>query len=233
MRTSERETNTWNGLCDLRPLVVGYLGRFLRDDAEIEDTAQETLLRAARFRLHLADPSRLRPWVLRIALNVLRDRRRRENRLPRADAADSLLDGLEGREEIPGDPPPDAWIELSGVVVDRGAAVGHLDAAISCLDADDRGALSAWYFEAPTARAAADRVCDRGRAFPPKHRVFRARRRLERALLQRFALDAELGWPACDAAPLESGPTSGASCARSRTRKRPDEGARRRAGGQS
>ena len=233
MRPLQRDTTSWNGLCDLRPLVVGYLGRFLRDDAEIEDTAQETLLRAARFRLHLVDPSRLRPWILRIALNVLRDRRRRESRLPRADADERVLDGLEGREEIPGDAPTDAWIELSGVVVERSAAFGHLDAAISCLEPDDRGALSAWYFDAAPARTAADRVRDAGRALPPKHRVFRARRRLTRALLQRFALDDELGWPVTDGPSIEPGSVPDAVGVRTRPRMKPHDGAQRRAGGPS
>ncbi|MCY2960325.1 MAG: sigma-70 family RNA polymerase sigma factor [Planctomycetota bacterium] len=231
MQALHRDATSWNGLCDLRPLVVGYLGRFLRDDAEIEDTAQETLLRAARFRLHLVDPARLRPWILRIALNVLRDRRRRESRLPRADTDEALLDGLEGREEIPGDSPPDAWIDLSGVVVERTAAYDHLDAAISCLDADDRSALSACYFGPPRSGAGADRVCETGRVRVPKHRVFRARRRLTRVLLQRFALDGELGWPVHDGHPLEPGSVTGAACARTGTRKRSDASAPRRAGG--
>lgn len=232
MRTLHRDATSWNGLCDLRPLVVGYLGRFLRDDAEIEDTAQETLLRAARFRLHLVDPARLRPWILRIALNVLRDRRRRECRLPRANADESLLDGIEGREEIPGDDPDDTWIELSGVVVERSAVVGHLDAAISCLDPDDRGVLSAWYFDRPSVGAPADRVCDAGRDLPAKHRVFRARKRLTRALLARFVLDDELGWPVHEGPPSEPGPVAGAVCARARSRTK-SQGAPRRAGGRS
>lgn len=231
MQTPESGAATWTGLCDLRPLVVRYLGRFLRDDAEIEDTAQETLLRAARFRLHLLDPARVRPWILRIALNVLRDRRRREARLPRAEADESLLDGIEGREEIPGEPPADEWIELSGVVVERRAAFGHLDAAISRLDPRDRGVLSAWYFAPPSGRAGADRVCDARRALPPKQRVFRARRRLERALLQRFACDAEMGWPAIDGTRSESGPEAGAACAGARAGTRSRMGVDRRSGG--
>lgn len=233
MRTLHRDATSWNGLSELRPLLVGYLGRFLRDDAEIEDTAQEALLRAARFRLHLVDPSRLRPWILRIALNVLRDRRRRECRLPRADADESLLEGLEGREEIPGDSPSDAWIELSGVVVERAAAYHHLDAAIACLGAADRGVLSDWYFEPSRGPAAADRVCDEPRRPPEKHRVFRARRRLTRALLQRFALDDRLGWPVEDGAPTQTGSGVRAVGARPRSRRPSRESALDRAGGSS
>jgi RNA polymerase sigma-70 factor (ECF subfamily) len=231
VQSLHHDAASWNGLCDLRPLVVGYLGRFLRDDAEIEDTAQETLLRAARFRLRLADSQRLRPWLLRIALNVLRDRRRQENRLPRADLDEGALDGIEGRELIPGDPLPEAWIELSGVVVERCAAFGHLDAAISVLEPDDRGALSTFYFAKASARSRADRVCDRPLVTPCKHRVFRARQRLTRVLLQRFALDDGFEWPVHDGSPMEPGPAAGAASARARRQTTTDARARRRAGG--
>ncbi len=233
MRSIPVDESDWNGLCDLRPLVVGYLGRFLRDDAEIEDTAQETLMRAARFRLYLTDPARLRPWLLRIALNVLRDRRRRENRLPRAELEEVALDGIEGRESIPGDSSADGWIELSGVVVERSAAFGHLDAAMSGLEAGDRGVLSNYYRVRTDVRPRADRVCDTPRTAARKHHVFRARKRLTRALLQRFALDDELDWPAGDVDVTEPGATAGAGGVRARPQPKTEVGARHRTRGKS
>lgn len=243
MRTLTADESDWNGLCDLRPLVVGYLGRFLRDDAEIEDTAQETLMRAARFRLYLTEPARLRPWVLRIALNVLRDRRRRENRLPRAELEDTALDGLEGRESIPGDTSADGWIELSGVVIERSVAFGHLAAAMSGLEAGDRGALSNYYRVRSDARGRADRVCDAPRVAVRKHHVFRARKRLTRALLLRFALDDEFDWPAVetpagdtpasDVDVTEPGAKAGAGSVRARPQPKTEVGARSRARGRS
>lgn|GEM_PF-1909422 len=230
MHEIETITTSWNGLCDLRPLVVGYLRRFLRDDAEIEDTAQETLLRAARFRLHLADPTRLRTWILRIALNVLRDRRRRERRLPRAEIDDEFLLGIEGREEVPGETTDDAWIVLSGVSVERRAAIQHLDAAITSLDAVDRGLLS----RGPMGRAMqaqAGAVCEGSCVRASKHRVFRARRRLTRALIQRFALDPDLDWPSIDGVVFEPRSVGGAPCARTRSGSWSEDGAPVRPGG--
>jgi len=226
----ETIATSWNGLCDLRPLVVGYLRRFLRDDAEIEDTAQETLLRAARFRLHLADSNRLRTWILRIALNVLRDRRRRERRLPRAETDEDFLLAIEGREEVPGETTDDAWIVLSGISVDRRAAIEHLDAAITSLDATDRGILACGY-TGRTSMAQIGAVCEGPRVAASKHRVFRARRRLTRALIQRFAMDADLDWPSIDGVSFEPRSVGGASCARARSGSWSEDGARVRPGG--
>lgn len=227
MHEPETITTSWNGLSDLRPLVVGYLRRFLRDDAEIEDTAQETLLRAARFRLHLADPNRLRAWILRIALNVLRDRRRRERRLPRVEADEEFLLGIEGREAVPGETTDDAWIVLSGVSVDRRAAIEHLDAAITSLDAIDRGLLARGYTERAS-MSQIGAVCEGPSVPASKHRVFRARRRLTRALIQRFAMDADVEWPSIDGVLFEPRSVGGASCARARSGSLSENGARGR-----
>ncbi|MBL8862484.1 MAG: hypothetical protein JNK02_10795 [Planctomycetes bacterium] len=216
MHTTDIAPTSWTGLPDLRPQIVGFLGRFLRDDAEIEDVAQETLLRAARFRLRLADAGRLRPWVLRIALNVLRDRRRREGRLPRGVGDDLLLDGLEGREEIPGETREDTWIELAGVRVERASAFKHLGAALGGLPAGDRGALAGWYLD-PAGCAGAGEVCEPAQSLAPKQRVHRARRRLLRALLQRLERDPGLAWPELTAPTKRPRPVGGARCARART----------------
>ncbi len=229
MHEPETIATSWNGLSELRPLVVGYLRRFLRDDAEIEDTAQETLIRAARFRLNLADPTRLRTWILRIALNVLRDRRRRERRLPRAEADDEFLLGIEGREEVPGETTDDAWIVLSGIPVERRAAIEHLDAAITSLDPDDRGLLVRGKVCASEVQA--DAVCEGPSVAASKHRIYRARRRLTRALIQRFAMDADLDWPSIDGVSMEPRSVGGALCARTRLGSWSEDGAQVRPGG--
>jgi RNA polymerase sigma-70 factor (ECF subfamily) len=207
-----RPSQSWNDLGDLRPVVVAYLGRYTRDDAEIEDVAQEAMLRAARFRIHLSGPERLRPWLLRIALNVLRDRLRRERRLPRADHDDEVFDSLEGREEIPGEPSGEMRMALSGQLVERCAVFEHLEAALAGLRASDRGVLAAWYGE-DASRGRASRVCERAPRMA-KVRVFRARRRLTRALIQRFLVDEEFDWPPGEAALPEPRTGRGARGAR-------------------
>lgn len=213
MLTTQNCSNSWNGIPDLRPIVVGYLRRHLRDDAEIEDTAQEALLRAARYRLHLVDAARLRPWVLRIALNVLRDRRRRERKIPRTHVDDEHFEAVEGREAIPGEALEDGWIDLSGVTVERSAAFGHLERALEELGVRERDLVERWS-SGPAASAGASAVCDAPRSRALKHRLFRARRRLTRAVLQRFAMDPALGWPQQCGEDVERRLAAGAPCAR-------------------
>lgn len=228
MHAACRQTPTWTDLGELRPVVVAYLGRFTRDDAEIEDVAQEAMLRAARFRMHLTGPERLRPWLLRIALNVLRDRMRRERRLPRAEHDDQVFDALEGREEIPGEPEGEVRMALSGQLVERCAVFEHLEAAMAGLRPEDRGVLAAWYGD-DTPRGRASRVCERAPRMA-KVRVFRARRRLTRALIQRFLVDEEFDWPPEEAVLPEPRTGRGARGARATpapTTKSVPQGARR------
>ncbi len=202
---------TWTGLADLRPLVVGFLGRFTSDDGEIEDVAQEALLRAARYRTGRREPRCLRSWLLRIALNVLRDRARRQTRLPRYVTDEEVLDGIEGREAVPGDEPEDARIELDGVVVERARAYRHLAGAIASLDANDRAALRVWY-AASGGRGRVRSSSSAARALA-KVRVFRARRRLSAALVRRFTADASIAWPGVAPAIPEPVVGPGARCA--------------------
>ncbi len=228
MQAACRQSPTWTDLGDLRPIVVAYLGRYTRDDAEIDDVVQEAMLRAARFRIHLTGPERLRPWLLRIALNVLRDRMRRERRLPRADHDDEIFDTLEGREEIPGDPPGEMRMALSGQLVERCAVFEHLEAAIAGLRPADRDVLAAWYGD-DVPRGRASRVCERAPRMA-KVRVFRARRRLTRALIQRFLVDEELDWPPAEAAlpePRMGRGAQGARAAPAPTTEGAPQGARR------
>lgn len=59
--------------------VRGYLRRRLgRDDALVDDLAQEVLVRLDSGLPHLAHPDRLGAWVMRIARNVLIDHVRRD-----------------------------------------------------------------------------------------------------------------------------------------------------------
>jgi RNA polymerase sigma factor (sigma-70 family) len=180
----------WTGLPALRPVARRFLGRFSRDDEEIEDVVQEALLRAACNRHRLSDERRLRGWTLRIALNLLRTRARRERILPRAEVDTAALDLLEGCEEIPGDGPEQQGIELAGRMVERAAAFGHLEGALALLRPHERKLLCAWYGTPPgPARAAL--VCE-GAPDLARVRAFRARRRVTRALLRSFALDPDV-----------------------------------------
>ena len=63
-----------------RPAVTRYIRHLVRDAAEAEDLAQETLLRAYRQRTTLRDAAALESWLYQIATHVSIDRLRQRAR---------------------------------------------------------------------------------------------------------------------------------------------------------
>ncbi len=80
-RARRGEVPAWESLVQAHQEVVFRLGYLLLGDADdAQDNAQETFLRAYRS-LHRYDPARpLRPWILSIAANLARNRRRAAGR---------------------------------------------------------------------------------------------------------------------------------------------------------
>lgn len=191
------EVCAWSGLEELRPVLERFLATRCRDDSEVDDVVQETLMRAARYRESLDDPGSLRSWAVRIALNVLRDHLRRERRLPRADAGDEALERIEGREPVPGDAQDEVQVALDGEVIERDRVLCHLHAAVASLREEDRAVLGSYYSEGGHSAETA-RVCEIAPALV-KVRLFRARRRLLRVIQSRVTNErarAALPWPA-------------------------------------
>jgi len=184
-------SETWSGLAELRPVVRRFLGRRCRDDSEAEDISQETLLRASRYRGSLSDASCLRPWLLRIALNVLRDHVRRERRLPRVEVDPTMFDLVEGREGIPGEPREDASVDLDGALVEKPRALVELCDAKQGLRTPDRIVLDSHYEAGRSCKETAF-VCEIP-AYLVKVRLFRARKRLQRVLRTRLRAEARGG----------------------------------------
>src|SRR5262245_31852401 len=106
----------------LRPALRLHCYRMLGSSHDSDDMVQETMLRAWRARASLEDPSRVKPWLYRIATNACLDELARRSR--RGLAADVV-------PPVPGDsfppappiedsawlePMPDAW--LAGSVDD-------------------------------------------------------------------------------------------------------------------
>lgn len=179
----------WNGLAEMRPAVREFLYRHCRDESEAEDIVQDTLLRASRYRGSLAEAQRLRPWLLRIALNVLRDHVRRERRLPRVEADPELFDRIEGREDVPGDVREDVQVELDGALLEKPRVLSQLGDAKRRLRDHDRRVLDSHY-EAGRSCSETAIVCEIPRELV-KVRLFRARRRLHRALWTRIRRDPD------------------------------------------
>jgi RNA polymerase sigma-70 factor (ECF subfamily) len=111
----------------LIPALRLHCYRLLGSLDDAEDTVQETLIRAWRWRDRLADPSGLRPWLFRIATNAsldLLDRRRRRPTVRIVDEAgwpdpvpEHWLDGTFGVD------PEDSYLRRESVGLAFMAAV--------------------------------------------------------------------------------------------------------------
>lgn len=75
-RVAAGESEAFRGLVDRHlPTVLAIARRMLRDDAEAEDVAQETMLRLWRNAAGLElGPHGVRPWLRRVASNLCIDR---------------------------------------------------------------------------------------------------------------------------------------------------------------
>ncbi len=183
------EPEAWHGLEELRGALRAFLARHCSDENELEDVIQETYLRAARYRSSLTGLQRLRPWTMRIALNVLSDWRRRSARATYAPLEDAVFEIpiVEGGVE---DGAPS--YRVGRWALDREVALEHLARALSTLREDDRLVLDSYYGGERCSRATA-LACGIPRHLV-KIRLYRARQRLLRALRHRVAV--EEGWGA-------------------------------------
>ena len=163
-----------------------FLRRRCRDENEVEDLVQETLIRAARYRGHLTHLDRLRSWSLQIASNVFRDHLRRSVRRPVVGVKEEILEEVPGGEQAPGELIEGDLLELEGDVLDKQVVLGMLSGALKDLVDHDQLVLSSYYGGGQSTAATAS-VCGI-RQDLVKVRLFRARRRLERAVRQRLAL---------------------------------------------
>ena len=184
----------WAGLEGLEPELRRYLRRRCRDQNEVDDVVQETLLRAARYRPSLMATERIGGWAQRIACNVLRDRQRHEGRLRRIDFERAGVDRMEcAAPDDFGD--REQTVRVGGRTLELGVVLQHLERALGRLRAGDRDVLRSFYGgDGDTARAARELGVARRLI---KVRLYRARRRLG-SLLRQSLSEAPLG-PSMDA----------------------------------
>lgn len=173
------ERAVWEGLEEMRAPLRAFLVRQCPDENDIEDVIQETFLRAARYR-RAHRVKRLRPWAMRIALNVLADTRRRVVRTQAQPGGDDF---------DPPARPPGGSGESSFCVgsewLDNDAAREHLRGTLGKLSADDRALLDSFYGGDLRTETAA-RACGVPQRLV-KVRLYRARQRLLIALRLRIA----------------------------------------------
>jgi RNA polymerase sigma-70 factor (ECF subfamily) len=131
-RVAAGEAQAFRTLVDRHlPTVLAIARRMLRDDAEAEDVAQETMLRLWRnaARLELGEGG-VRPWLRRVAANLCIDR-------VRASRNTSLGDELP--EEVE---PASQMKELAERELGR-----RVDAALKALPERQRLALTLFHYE--------------------------------------------------------------------------------------
>lgn len=165
-------TPSWKDLEAEIPVLRGFLRFRCRDAFEIDDIVQETLLRSARYRRHLHDPSKLRSWVLRIALNVLSDRIRRETRLGTRHTGDDDLISMACPDSVP----EVRTVEVDGVISPVDEVMELIDGALGKLRDRDRNLVSSYYGGAMSCAETA--ACCEVPLDLVKVRLFRARKKL-------------------------------------------------------
>jgi RNA polymerase sigma factor (sigma-70 family) len=176
------EPSAWEGLEDLRDGLRAFLVRQCPDENEVEDVIQETFLRAARYRRRRHVQS-LRPWALRIALNVLANARRRVVRT-QAALGDEPFDPPEAEPETAaGDS-----FAVEGLALDGEVARELLLLGLGGLRARDRAVLDSFYAGHEQAAVAAVE-CGIPRHLV-KVRLYRARQRLRQLLARMVRADA-------------------------------------------
>jgi RNA polymerase sigma-70 factor (ECF subfamily) len=169
----------WTGLVDLLPDLARCLATRCRDPHDVEDAVQESFVRAARYRRADHPPQRLKPWLLRIGLNVLAERGRRVVRRPMDTVDDSELDErIGGREPHEVVDEREIWVRGRSVGLTRARAM--LRRALGRIPVHDRVALGGLFVEQ---RSRDDIAQELGIPTPLlKVRLFRAKRRLRHAL---------------------------------------------------
>jgi len=78
---------------DCVPLLERFLGRLRVRDDDVEDVAQESVARLLRYR-DSEPPEAWTALLYRIAINVVRDRARRDSHAPRSDASGAEPDAI-------------------------------------------------------------------------------------------------------------------------------------------
>jgi RNA polymerase sigma-70 factor (ECF subfamily) len=114
------------------PLLLRVLVRQVGRPADAQDLVQQTFLQLHRARLDFRADTRLRPWVMTIALNLARDLLRRRGRRPETPV-----------DEV--DLPASAAVQPT--VEQRGDVGKRVRAAVSGLPPDQRAVIELHWFD--------------------------------------------------------------------------------------
>ena len=177
---------------ELREELVRRLGRLCGDAHDVEDVAQETLLRALRTLSEARQRVELRPWLMQVARRVLVDRMRRRQVRERTSPEDPALELLAADGSSPEDVLEGGELcDLGGVLVPSLVAERAVRDGLASLRVCDRELLIDHYERGLSCPALAAR--DGSRPQTVKVRLYRARRRLAAQLDRRLVLTTGVG----------------------------------------
>jgi len=162
-RAQRGERDAFRSIVELHQRRVHrFCFRYLRDEEDAREACQDTFVRAYRALGRFQPRARLSSWLMRIALNLCRDRarRRRERLLPLEACDESLC--------CPGASPDEAAI--------REAELAMLDRGLAALPEKHRSVLALVCLEGLSHRECAEVLKCSERAV--EGRVYRARQRL-------------------------------------------------------
>nr|BFD88881.1 hypothetical protein KitaXyl93_02410 [Kitasatospora sp. Xyl93] len=168
------------------PLVYNVAGRALGGHADVDDVAQETMIRALDGLDGLREPESFRSWLVAITMNQVRRRHAAGQQQP-------TVGGLDETWEVP-DPRAD-FTDLTILRLGLSGQRREVAEATRWLDPDDRELLALWWLEAAgeLTRAELAEALD----LSPQHTAVRVQRMKKQLEAGRVVVRALGAYPRC------------------------------------
>ncbi|MEU2791694.1 sigma-70 family RNA polymerase sigma factor [Streptomyces sp. NPDC007100] len=168
------------------PLVYNIVGRALHGHADVDDVAQETMLRAINSLGDLRDPAGFRSWLVAITMNQIRAHWRQDRAVP-------VDGGLDDAYDVP-DPRAD-FVGLTIVRLGLSGQRKEVAEATRWLDEADRELLSLWWLEAAGELTRAEVAA--ALELTPQHTAVRVQRMKSQLEASRVVVRALSAQPRC------------------------------------
>ncbi|MFH8347662.1 sigma-70 family RNA polymerase sigma factor [Streptomyces sp. NPDC018045] len=168
------------------PLVYNIVGRALHGHADVDDVAQETMLRALGSLGDLRDPGSFRSWLVAITMNQIRAHWRQDQAAP-------VDGGLDAAYDVP-DPRAD-FVGLTIVRLGLSGQRREVAEATRWLDEGDRALLSLWWLEAAGELTRAEVAA--AMELTPQHTAVRVQRMKTQLEASRVVVRALSATPRC------------------------------------
>lgn len=168
------------------PLVYNIVGRALHGHADVDDVAQESMLRALSSLGGLRDPGSFRSWLVAITMNQIRGHWRHHRAAP-------VYGGLDDAHDL-ADPGAD-FVDLTIIRLGLSGQRREVAEATRWVDDEDRALLSLWWLEAAGELTRAEVAA--ALELSPQHTAVRVQRMKGRLELSRVVVRALSADPRC------------------------------------